>query len=348
MANLKTVEVSRDGTNYYVLPGSAAEINRESSDVDDSIFGTAFASSQPTSISWNLSANGYFKGFPGYKAALKRTGVSTPLTDGSMSLDPSTGIYYLNNRSQSILDKNVPVEVYDDGSIVDKENIEYIDYLQGGVKFVRTYNVNGQVTINSANYLPARDFCFIQNFTLTQNSDTEDISDFCTLFNNGGYSVFAYQQQSAELSLDGFYTDYSEFMQDLDNRSEVIIEVNPDGEGKSVARGYFRATSHSQSGDAGSSETENTQYKLSTPEGVPKPFSWYHSSDSAIPQAIKLLLDLWAERSPVHIRYRPENSNFVQVGKALIEDCSLEGAVDGINEFSFSLKGTGCLERRPV
>ena len=115
-----------------------------------------------------------------------------------------------------------------------------------------------------------------------------------------------------------------------------------------MARGYFRATSHSQSGDAGSAETESVQYKLSIPEGVPKPFSWYHAPDSAIPQAVKLLLDLWAERLPAHIRYRPENSNFIHYGKVLVEDCSLEGAVDGINEFSFSLKGSGCLEKIPA
>ena len=211
-----------------------------------------------------------------------------------------------------------------------------------------SYVVNGPITVSGGNYLPTSPICFAQNFTLSQTSDTEDISDFCTLQQNGGYSVFAYQQQSAELSLDGFYSDDAGFIEDLESRAEVIIEVSPDGEGKSVARGYFRATSHSQSGDVGAAETEDIQYKLSVPEGVPKPFSWYHAPDSAIPQAVKLLLDLWAERSVAYIRYRPENSNYVSFGRVLIQDCTLEGAVDGINEFSFSLQGTDGLERIPV
>ena len=333
----KSVRVSRDGVTFATLPGSTAEISSDSATVDDSIFGTSFNSTQPTLITWNLSSNGYFKGFPGYRATLKRAGTPTAFTDEA-TVQKGDG-YYIADRTKSILVVG-GVTVSDNGVAVAEADIDYIDYLQGGVVFVSGYTVTGPITV-SGEYLPTSRICYAQTFSLTQSADTENITDLCEAQDNNGFGVFGYQQQNVELSLDGFYNDGSEFLADLLSRGEVIIEINPDGEGKSVARGYFRATSHSQSGDVGATETESATYALAVPEDVRYPFKWYHSDDASIPAGIKMVLDAWESRESLIVEYRAEGSALVRTGEVLVSDASLESGVEDINEFSFDFQGTG-------
>lgn len=335
----KSVRVSSDGVTFYNLPGSTAGISSDSATVDDSIFGTSFSSSQPTLISWSMNANGYFKGFPGYKATLKRAGTPTAFTTEATSA--KGGGFYITDRAKSIWEVG-SVSVFDDAIAVDAEDIEYIDYLQGGVVFISGYVVSGAITV-SGNYLPTTRICFAQTFSLSQSADTENITDICEANDNGGYAVNGYQQQTVELSLDGFYSDTSGFLADLLSRDEVIIEINPDGEGKSVARGYFRATSHSQDGDVGSTETESVTYSLAVPENVRYPFKWYHDSTSAIPVGVKVVLDAWENRKTLFVEYAAEGSAVTKSGEVLVSDASMDGGVEDINEFTFDFQGTGAL-----
>ena len=345
MANAKSVRISNDGVNFVELPGSTADISSDSASVDDSVFGSTFTSSQPTLITWNTSSNGFFKGFPGYRATLKRTGTSTPVDDAATT--EIDGMYFITDRAKSVLNKDTAIFVNDAGSPVEDADIDYIDYLQGGVKFVDTYTPTGDITI-TGEYLPTSAICKVQTFDLSQTAETENVTDICQAQDNGGYGVFSYQRQSVELSVEGFYSDDSDFLSDLLSREQVIIEINPDGEDKSVARGFFRASSHSQSGDSGSTETESASYELSVPEGVTYPFSWYHSADSSIPEAIRMVLDAWAGRQTLTLEYRAENSGVVKTGEVLIDDCSLSSGVEDINEFSFGLQGSGALTSTTV
>lgn len=333
----KSVRVSLDGVNFVTLPGSTAEISSDSATVDDSIFGTNFSSSQPTLITWNLSSNGFFKGFPGYRATLKRAGTPTTITDEATAAEADG--YYIVDRAKSVLAAS-GVVVNDAGSPVAAADIEYIDYLQGGVVFVDAYTPSGAITI-TGQYLPTSRICYAQTFSLTQSADTENVTDLCEAQDNNGFGVFAYQQQNVELSLDGFYNDGSPFLADLLSRDQVIIEINPDGEGKSTARGYFRATSHSQSGDVGSTETESATYALTVPENTRYPFKWYHTSDASLPTGIKMVLDAWEKRVSLFIEYTSEGSSDTRTGEVLVSDTSLEGGVEEINEFSFDFQGSG-------
>ena len=342
----KNVAVSNDDTTYYTLPGSTADLSEEVGTADDSIFGTTFTSTQATLNTWSSSANGYFKGFPGYRATLKRAGTPTSFTSEATT-DDGNGVYYIDDRSKSIWDKSTTVTVNDGGSPVTASNIEYIDYLQGGVKFVSGFTPTGAVTVDGS-YLPTSAICYAQTFTLTQSADTENITDLCEAQANGGYGVFGYNQQSVELSLEGFYNESSDFADDLANRDTVIIEVNPDGNGESVARGYFMVTSRSQSGDVGSTETESVTYALQVPEGVARPFSWHHASGSTIPNAVKTILDAWEDREELFYRYAVEDATTRRAGKVLVSDCSLSSGVEDINTFDFSFQGTGELASEAI
>lgn len=333
----KTIEVRREPTDPWLsLPGSTGELSEEAATTDDSIFGSNFTSFQSTLISWTITANGYFKGFPGYRATIKRAGSPTAISGEATTA--TNGGYYITNRARSLLDRNTPVVVYDGGSQVDAENIEYIDYLQGGVVFVQGYVPTGAVTMD-ASYMATTPMCFAQSFSLTMSADTENVTDFCTAQDNDGYAVYKYQRQTVELSLDGFYNPNAQFSADLIGRDTVIIEINPDGQEQAVARGYFQATSTSQSGDVGNTEAQSATYSLAVPEGVAKPFSWYHAANSSLPAAIRVVLDAWENREEIGIRYTPENG-VARTGKALVSDTSLESEVEGINTFNFTFQGT--------
>lgn len=335
----KSVQVSNDaGVTWYQLPGSSADISRESGSVDDSIFGTNFTSNQQTLITWSISTNGYFKGFPGYKAQVKKAGTPTTFTGEATTLEGD--VYYITDRTKSLWDYTAGVQVEDKAVPVDAADIEYIDFLQGGVKFVNGYSVTGPVTV-SGDYLGTTRICSYQTADLTQSMDTENITDFCKADDNGGFAVFAPQQQTVELSLEGFYADSSEALTDLQNRSVVIVEIDVDGSGGSTARGYFQVSTQSQSGDVGSTETESVTYQLFVPEGVPIPFSWYHTSGSGIPNAVKVLLDAWEDRESVLVRYQAQDSAIVSEGEVWVGDASMSTGVEAITDFTFDLQGSG-------
>lgn len=338
----KTVRVSNDDTTYFVIPGNSADLSEDLATVDDSIFGTTFSSTQATLKTWTLSSGAMFKGIPGYVATLKKAGSPTSFTDAET--EELDGVHYITNRSQSLLDRTVSVTVNDAGTVVDEADIDYIDYLQGGVKFSSNYTPSGDITI-SGSYLPLAAICYAQTFSLSQSADTQNVTDLCEAQENGGHGVFSYQQQSVELSLDGFYNDASEFSDDLDSRDTFVIEISPAGDDSSVARGYFMCTSRSQSGGVGETETESATYTLQVPEGVERPFSWYHSNTTTIPQAVKVIIDAWEDREELWIEYTPEGSSTTRKGKVLVSDASLDGGVEDMNEFSLDFQGTGQLEK---
>jgi len=355
MANAKTVRFSKDDVVYYNIPGNTADISEDSATVDDSIFGTTFTSMQPTLITWNTSANGFYKGFPGYKASVRRAGTTTAFTQEAATLGDN-GYFYVDDRAKSLWDRTIDVEVFisvpavdpEDPPVitpVDAEDVVEVDHLHGGVLLDVSVviPVDGTVLI-SGSYLPTSAICKAQSFSLTMSADTENVTDFCVAQENGGYAVFQYQRQTVELSLEGFYSDTNNFSADLLSRDIMIIEIDPAGDGSSVARGYFRATSRSQSGDVGSTETESVTFMLAVPEDVDVPFQWYHGSTSSIPNAVRAILDVWADRESGYLEYRAENSNLIRKGVVLVSDCSLSSGVEEINEFSFDFQGSGELE----
>lgn len=336
----KSVRVSRDGVTFYELPGTSADLSLDSSTADDSIFGTNFSSIQATIINWSISSNGLFKGFPGYKAQIKRAGTPTAFT--SEATTQNGDYYYITDRAKSLWDHTAPVTVNDSATPVDASNIETIDYLNGGVKFVSGYTVTGPITVTGS-FMATTRICFANTFDLSMTADIEAITTICDADDNNGFTVNSYNQQSAELSMDGFYSDSNTFIADLLARDVVIIEVDPAGDGSVTHRGYYMATSQSQSGDVGSTETESITYSLFVPEGVPRPFSVYVAETSALPDAVREILLAWQDRATLTVEYTAQDSTATRTGEVLVSDSSLSGGVDAINDYSFTFDGTGAL-----
>lgn len=335
----KSFKVSADGSTYYQLPGNTADLSVETGSADDSVFGTTFTSNQTTIKSFTSSASAFInKGKAGYRATVKRAGSPTSFSDDLVQVG-SSNVYEIADRSKSIWEAgSITVE---DGSTDVTEDVT-IDFLQGRVIFDSA--PSGTVSV-SGNYLGTERVCYAQSIDLTQSLDAEDITDFCQADDSDGWAYFAPQQQSVEISLSGFYNDSSTFGADVEEDETVIVEVDVEGNGHTVARGYFKASSQSQSGDVGSTETEDVTYTLFVPEGVPLPFSWRVSSDSAMPEGAKVVLDAWEKRNTISFKYQAQDSSVVREGTAWVSDASISVSVDDIATMSISFQGHGPLER---
>ena len=341
----KAIKIAREssGFTYNTVPGSTGDLTRDGAAIDDTIFGQDFASSQPGLIDWGISLNGFYKGFAGYNATIKKGGSTTAAAGVGMTHigENVFEIDLLSGDDVSVWDRLVTAVINDGGVPIDPATgITWIDYLHGRVKLVST--PAGAVTADF-NYLPLVTIGKANNFSLTQTGDTTDQSDFDTSQVNNGFRIFAGTLLTVSLELSGFYQVSNAFFTTLKNRDELVIEINPPGDSTSRCRGFFKMISDSQTGDVGGDETETVTFDLSVPTGLDDgvaPFSWIHENNSTLDQTIQDILDAWEGKTTLSAQYLPDGSTGFQ-GDVVVTEASLSGGVDVINEFSFTLQGTG-------
>lgn len=333
----KTIQVSADGITYFTIPGNTGDFSAETNQLDDTLFGVDYSSTQPGLINWSVSANAMYRGFAGYVASVLRNGTSTGTTAEPMTQVGSTTTYRVTDATKRILDKDTTITFKDGGVAIAAAGIESIDYLFGTVTLVAA--PGGAVTFDGS-FFPTASLGCSNSFSLTQTSDTTDTTCFETASVNGGFATYRPTLKTVELELNGFYRATNQFYDLLQSRDELVVELNPDGNDQSVARGYFKPVTNSQTGDVGGDESETISFRLSTPDGI-VPFKWVHQTTSTIPDAIKTLLDAWADGEEVYVRYLPEGADGEgRQGEAIVTDISLSQSVDGMSEFSVSLQGT--------
>lgn len=344
----KRVRVSDDnGSTWHTLPGNTAELSFEAGDIEDTIFGQNYSSTQTGLIGWTISANGLYKGFAGYVATIMRAGTSTALTNEPMS-KVSGQVYQVTDATKRVLNRAVPLTIKDKGVKVDAENIKAVDYLFGQVTFASGYVVTGPVTIASGAYFPLQAVGCSNAFTLTQTANAIDNTCMDTAQTNKGYRTFEYGLKTVSLELQGIYKSANNFLQLLQNRAELIIEINPDGQGKVIARGFFKAMSTGQSGDVGDLEQETITFNLSVPDDdkVPYPFHWFIASDAALNVSVQKCLNAWEKNEYIQVAYLPDGDTGQQ-GKAVITDLTLTGGLEVMNEFTVNFQGSGALSAYP-
>lgn len=345
----KIIALSTDDITYHTLPGNTGEISRESAAIDDTIFGQTYRSNFPGIITWSVTANAVYKGYAGYQATIKKVGTSTAMTDEATTL-VSGKTYQITNAAKRIINRTVNV-VVEDNAVDHTADVESIDYLFGKVTFKSAYTVTGPVTV-TGEYYPTVALGTAQSYTLTQSAEPIDTTDFATASSNGGYKTHDPGLRTVSLELSGVYSDSNAFPALLLNRTEVVIEVNPDGAAKSLARGFFRLTSARQSGNVGALEEDNLTFSLNVPladSGEPTiaiPFGWEHANDSTIPQAIRLALDAFLNETTVWVRYYPKGIGSgldYEKGEVVVSNFTMTGSMEAMNTFAFTGQGDGVL-----
>lgn len=338
----KKIDVSDDnGVTWYTLPGGTGEYTEEADAVTDTIFGNTYESSEVGLISWSVSANAYYKGFAGYFAKVLKPGTSTAATNEATTL-VSGKTYQITNASRRVMDRSQTITVYDNGVAVADSDIDSFDYLFGKVTFAASYTVTGPVTI-TYNYFPMVSVGTASSFTLTQTANMIDTTDFATAQSNSGFRTFQPGLRTVSVDLSGFFNASNAFKSALEARSEVVIEINPDGSGNSLARGFFKPSNWGQSGDVGALEEETITYSLNIPDDakLAQGFSWEHSASTTLSTAVQKILNAWlTESTSLQVRYLYDGTSGYS-GVGIVSDVSLEGSLDGMNVFTANFQGSG-------
>lgn len=335
----KRVDISADGVTWYTLPGNAGEFNDEGDQIDDTIFGNTFSSTQPGLITWSANAQAFYKGFAGYTAVIKGSGTPTPSVNNAMTL-VSGKTYKITDATKNMWDHSAGAVIKDGGVAVDVANIQEINYLFGTVTFVSSFTPGGAVTAD-VSYMLSTEIARANSFTLTQTQATIDKTDYPTAHANDGYRVFEPGLRTISLELGGFYDETDAVWEILEDRSDMIIEINPDGSGLSVARGIFKLVTRNQSGDVGALEEQTRTFNLSVPQNVDTVFSWIHDGNTTLSMAIRILLDSFIDQTLPYVRYLPEGYDHVVFeGQGVLTDVSLSSSLDAMNEFTANIQGS--------
>jgi len=333
----KRIQISPDDSTYNDLPGPSGTRSLNGEEITDTILGQSFQSTEAGLMDWSIDSTAYYKGFPGYKATIKRAGTSTSVTGESLSqLEGQT--YMVDDFTKSLWSQDATVTVYDDGSDV-TDQVDNINYLFGKVTFKDGYTVTGAITADFS-YFPLEAIAKAGDITLSMTAETKNTTSRDEVQSNGGFRVYDMGLRTVSLELGSFYDASNDFFAELTGREQWIIEVNPDGNQKSVARGYFRLTSDELSGEVGALEEESLTFQLSVQDANQVPFDWYHATDTSLPQAIRDLLDTWEEQATCWTKYLPDGSSGWK-GETVPTDLSLSSTMDGMNEFTATMQGTG-------
>ena len=343
----KRVRISDDsGSTWYTLPGNTAELSSEAGDIDDTIFGQDFSSTQTGLIGWTVAANGLYKGFAGYVATIKKSGSSTTFTNEAMTL-VSGKTYKITDEVKNNWDHTATFVFTDADGDIDAANIESIDHLFGRVTFISSFTPDTSVVVDGK-YFPMTAIGCSNAFTLTQTANALDVTCMSNAQANSGHRLFEYGLKTVSLDLTGIYKSANNFRTLLTSRAELMIEINPDGSNKSVARGFFKAMNTGQSGDVGDIEQETITFNLSVPDDsdVVVPFKWLHDSSTTLSMAIQKCLTAWEENELIDVAYLPDGTNGVS-GEAVITDLTLSGGLEVMNEFTVNVQGSDALAAFP-
>lgn len=347
----KVVQISNDGgSTWDNLPGSQASFNVAGEPIDDTILGQTYSSSEIGLLGWGVSSDGIWKGFAGYVAQLLKSGAAT-VADGEAFTLVSGKTYSIDAAAREIWDRTDTVTVWDGVTDVTDE-VESIDYLFGRITFKSTYTVIGAITADISYFTPVA-IGKANSYTLTMSAEEIDESDFATVQANTGYRVFTPGLRTVNLELGGIFDATEALAADVQARTELIIEVDPAGDGSSIARGYFKAVDTGQSGSVGGLEEESVNFALTVPDEtvgpiVELPFNWRHTN-TTMNAAIQSAIASWlGELNTYDVRYLPQGAITQspldgKEGDIMFTDISLSGGLDTMNVFNIELRGTGAV-----
>ena len=347
----KVIQISNDGgSTYNALPGSEGSFNAESEPVDDTILGQTYGSTDIGMVGWGVSANAIFKGFSGYKAEIKKHGTATAFTTEAMTL-VSGKTYAIDDATKEIWDRSEPtMDILDTGGSIAASDILNIDYLFGRVTFIAAFSPTGAVTA-TGKFFPTVTIARPNTYNLTMTAEAIDESDFISAQANSGHRIFTPGLRTVALELGGIFDDVEAAAADVIARTELIIEIDPAGDGSSIARGFFKMVNTGQGGAVGALEEETINFQLTVPDettnpAVALPFNWRHTA-STLNQSIQDLLVSWlTELNTYDVQYIPQGTIGqspldAKEGNFMVTDISLSGGLSNMNIFVAELQGTG-------
>ncbi len=347
----KVINISNDGgTTWRALPGSEGSFNANGESVDDTILGQTFQSNDVGMVGWGVSANAIFKGFSGYLAEIKKHGTATTFTAEAMTL-VSGKTYAIDDATKEIWDRSeATMDILDSAASVAAADILNIDYLFGRVTFVASYTPSGAITA-TGKYFPVITIARPNSYNLTMQAETIDESDYASAQANSGHKIFTPGLRTVNLELGGIFDDAENAPADVIARSELIIQIDPAGDGSSICRGFYKMVTSGQGGAVGALEDETLNFMLVVPDettnpAVATPFNWRHTATTLNQSIQDLLTSFLTELNTYDVQYLPQGAEGQspldgREGNFMVSNVSLSGGLNAMNIFVAELQGTG-------
>ncbi|MEE8599295.1 MAG: hypothetical protein V3S69_07315 [Dehalococcoidales bacterium] len=338
-----------DGATWENLPGSEGSFNVDAEGIDDTILGQTYQSNEVGLVEWGVSANGIWKGFAGYLAELKKIGTATGMTAESMTL-VSGKTYAIDDATKEIWDRSAGTfDILDNAASVAAADILNVDYLFGRVTFVASYTPTTPITV-TGDFFPTAAIGRANTYSLSMTAEQIDGTDFAVAQANSGTKIFTPGLRTVALELGGIFDDVENAKADVTARTELIIEVDPAGDGSSIARGFFKLATASQAGAVGALEEETMNFVLTVPDettnpAVELPFNWRHTATTMSQSLQFAITSFLAEDNTVEVQYLPQGTpgqsplDAIQ-GDVMFSDISLSGGLSNMNVFTMEMQGT--------
>ena len=360
----KAVQIYIPATSSWVtLPGNTADLTVEAAEITDTIFGQNFSSNEAGLAGWTITSSAIYKGFAGYRATLRRVnGASTATTDEATTQigGATSKAFQITDVTHRFLDRAITPTFTADGAAVAPAMVASVNFLTGSVTFAEAFAITDPSTVlfTTASYYNEAALLTVagaNSFTLTQTAaelETTTIEQAQALLDvnaRDGYRTWEQGLKEASMEFEGIYRVGNANLSLLLARDPVVIEINPDGEGHSIARGYFRMTSQGQSGGVGELETESTSFNLNVPDqqNLAAPFAWDHTANN-LNAAVREVLDAWLSGNAFYARYLPSGrvtagNDGGAMGICIATEATLSGGLETMNEFATTLRGVGPL-----
>jgi hypothetical protein len=356
----KRIQVSSDnGSTWLTLPGNTGGLSHEADELPDTIFGQNWQSNEVGLIASEITSNGLYKGFAGYHADIQKSGSSTSFTgEATSNSGEASKVYRISDATKNFWNHAVAVVVLDGVTDVTDE-VEWIDYLFGKIKFQGSFTPSGAVTFNGA-YFPKTTVAKGRTFNITQTMEPIDDTDFASAQANGGRRIYDPGLRTASLEIGGIYDATNGWKTALEGRAVVLIEIAPVGNSGSESRfrGIFKTSRQGHEGDVGALEEETVNFTLHVPDSGTNPtvgfdtdlyytpFRWDHPSGTLLSSAVRAVLTAWENETEIDARYLPDGTNGFSAA-IVVAEASLTGGVEALNEFSFTFNIVGALTAVP-
>lgn len=352
----KKILVSSDDVTYHTLPGSSGSLSYEGEQIDDTIFGQRFASTEAGLIGGSISSNALYKGFAGYNANIEKAG--TPIeTTGETTTPLGSNVYQITDTTKRIMaiTSDYAYTVKDGTTDITNQIADKgLDPFSGTITLKSTYTVSGTITVDYY-YVTLTTVASATGFDLTQSSDVQDSTTFDVAQANEGHRTYICGLNTVSASVTGLYNKTNGFTDIIKSRETFIIRLSPKygDANESYAMGFFKMTTDNLSGDVGAIETEDLDIMLYVPynDDVESPFKWYHPTGTSIPEGTKIILDAWLSGDEIYVKYRPIGDTVGEIsydGSCVVSDASLSTGLDAMNDFSAELTITGALTANTI
>lgn len=197
----------------------------------------------------------------GYLTCVRAPGTSTAFAEEPMT-NTSGNIYQITDSLRRILDTTVTPTFEDEGESpqdIPAADILSIDYLFGIVEFATPKS--GPVVVKTGNYFPMVDIAGANSYQLNQVGDVLDDTSFDRTRVNGGSRTRILGIRDVNISVARWDQGTQEFFDALNNRSILMIEVQPGGVGD-TARGWYVTETENHTGDVSGLESADLSFQL--------------------------------------------------------------------------------------